>query len=139
MLILLMLFRAVSAQNTADSLEHWMAGFGNYANLQSSATQRWITANRIYPENSDTVLVFDTERPGVPVLNLVKMNRKQAFLGDEALVVQGSDTAEYIGLPHLNRISYAKVKKMDVLTSLKQYLVLDETGMLCLYNSNARL
>lgn len=139
MLILLMLFRAVSAQNTADSLEHWMAGFGNYANLQSSATQRWITANRIYPENSDTVLVFDTERPGVPVLNLVKMNRKQAFLGDEALVVQGSDTAEYIGLPHLNRISYAKVKKMDVLTSLKQYLVLDETGMLCLYNSSARL
>ncbi|GEM_PF-707015 len=128
-----------AAQVPSDSLEQWMAGFASYANVDTSETQRWVAATKIYSGNSDTVQIYDAAHPGAPVLNLVKKTVKRVFLADDALIVQSVDTAEYIGLPEMRRISYSKVKKTDVLSFLKQYVILDHAGMLNLYDSDARV
>ncbi|WP_027375700.1 S9 family peptidase [Kaistella palustris] len=125
------------AQQKTDSLEQWIAGFANFHNLRSSPGQRWVMASKSYPSNRDTLQVFDTGRPGKAVLNLVKMNVMQNFMGEKALLVQGQGIAEYIVLPDIRRVQYSNVIKTAVLTDLKEYVILDETNVLTLYDENA--
>lgn len=137
-ILFLLHLQIIGAQKKNDSLETWIAGFANYHNLRLSEDNRWLLVTKSYNANADTLLIYDTEHPGKPNQTLIKMNVRQGFLGRHALIAQGQDTAEYIRFKDSKKVKYSNVKKIEVLSTIKRYVILDNNNTLSVYNADAQ-
>ncbi|PWN64142.1 alpha/beta hydrolase family protein [Chryseobacterium viscerum] len=123
------------AQKAKDTLQSWMSKFYKIGNLEYSENGRWVTVKKWYDYNSDTIMVFNTQKSRPPFIgNLIRMGNI-SFLGDSHLLASDLTRAEYWNLKKNERIFYSNVKKTAVLVFLSGYCILDENGTFTVFSS----
>jgi len=135
-LILMNLFYAASAQVNADSLQQWMSKFSMLSTLQVSENGKYAFVNKPYKQNTDTVLVFATDKGSRPVDTLVNKKLLTMFLGNHHLFAVGMGNAEVLDLGKHSRTTFNQIWKANVLKGKKQYFFMDREKKLSIYNLN---
>lgn len=138
-IMLLLWLHFYRSQEKIDTLQTWMGGFSKYHSLKVSENNRWVLVNKSYPNNSDTIVIYDTKVPGKAKGYLATPSSKQRFIGEKALLVQQEKTVEYIRLSDMKSFIYHDIKKMDVLADKKRYVLLDYENTLKVYDEGHRL
>ncbi|MBV6880457.1 prolyl oligopeptidase family serine peptidase [Epilithonimonas ginsengisoli] len=129
----------ISAQATKkDTLENWISGYSTWSRINVSDNGRWLLARKLYYKNTDSIMVFDTERPGVPVDHLVRKNIRQSFLGQHCLLALGADTLVLKDLLKGTTDRFVGIRKADVVPSRDQFFILHTDGALGIYGSSGR-
>ncbi|KQT20831.1 hypothetical protein ASG31_16735 [Chryseobacterium sp. Leaf404] len=108
-------------------------------NLLVSEDGRWSAVRKIYVSSKDTMLVFDRQKPDLPVATFVKMNGNTAFSGKNAFLASGSGRAEWINLLNKEKKPFENVKETAVLSSQKRFFILYKNNILSVYNENATM
>ncbi|REC62308.1 hypothetical protein DRF65_11385 [Chryseobacterium pennae] len=108
-------------------------------NLLTSKDGRWMTVKQQHPKNTDTLLVFDANKPEIPIAKFAKMTDRQLFIKNNKLLVSGNGKAILIDLLNLKQIDYQKIKTIDYLPILDRYLILDQENTLTVYNSIGKI
>lgn len=117
-----------------DTLQSWMSTFYSIGNLTVSDDGRFVAVHKMYKTNIDTVLVFDSQKPNVPLDTLIKLNQQKNFLTHGQLLAFGNDRAEWLDLTHHKKRVYDHVKRVDVWDGSNQYLIFNENENLSIYN-----
>lgn len=120
----------------SDTLQSWMSTFYTIGNLTVSDDGRFVALHKMYKGNNDTVLVFNSKKPNVPLYTLVKLNQQKDFVTHDRLLVMGNDRAELLDLNHFKKKVYEQVKQTDILGKLQQYLIFDQQGNVSIYDQN---
>jgi dipeptidyl aminopeptidase/acylaminoacyl peptidase len=119
-----------------DTLKSWTSKFYKLDNLESSKDGKWVAVKKWYGYNTDTVMIFSTHKPNVLIGNLIKMKFGMTFLKDGALIGSDLNRAEFWNLKSGLKIQYDHVKKASALVDKNQYCILDNNGILTVYNKD---
>lgn len=134
-LLFLVMPLLVFSQRSIDSLQQWIAGFHNYSNMKISANGQWLLASKAYPKNKDSIMIYNTDKPGEPKGSLVGFNNQQEFIGNNNLLAMGYNNAEYFYLPNFSSIRYEGTKKIGVLHAINKYAILNKKKVLSIYKA----
>ena len=139
--LLLAAGRELTAQNYPDELRKTANRHYLLTGLKMSEDGRWLTAWKSYDMNRDTLLIFDSQRPGKPVDYRTKV-KSIAFTGSGQLLIAISNQAELISLDKQSGICFPGVKKAQVLKNGRQFVLhynAEEQNKLELRNINGEL
>lgn len=128
-------FFVLKAQKTNEELDRWISGFSTSINInQVSDDRRFVLLNKYYRNNSDTVLVFDSRSFVQPVDTILKKG-KLAFMSNSLVFAAGGNEAELVDLKDKGkRHLYSNIRKAEVLSKKKQYLIFDKGNRITIYN-----
>lgn len=139
--LLLAAGRELTAQNYPDELRKTANRHYLLTGLKMSENGRWLTAWKSYDLNRDTLLIFDSQRPGKPVDYRTKV-KSIAFTGTGQLLITSPTQAELINLDKQSGICFPGVKKAQALKSGRQFVLhynAEEQNRLELRNINGEL
>lgn len=143
-LLFLFLLLAAGQELMAQNEEELQSPINKYyqlTGLKMSDNGRWLTAWKSYDQNRDTLLFFDSTKPGNP-LGYRKKVKTVVFTGTGQLLMQGSNHAELLNLKDQTSISYRGTKQVQLLKTKEQFVLLynkDENSKLELHNLNGNL
>jgi dipeptidyl aminopeptidase/acylaminoacyl peptidase len=135
--LLLMATCSVRAEVSGDTLKSWTSRFFTIGNLNSSDDGRWVTVKKWYGMNIDTIMVFDSQKPG-PIGNLVKMPN-YSFTKNDCLFAFGTGKALSWNLKNNTQSRYNNVKTGNSLSEVNNYWILGDNGDLKLYDTNGNI
>jgi len=139
--LLLAAGRELTAQNHPGKLPDMANTYYQLSGLKMSEDGRWLTAWKSYDLNRDTLLIFDSRRPGKPVDYRTKVN-SIVFTGTGQLVITSLNQAELINPDMQTATCYPGVKKAQVLENGRQFVLhynAEEKNKLELRNINGEL
>lgn len=114
--------RELTAQNHPNELQELANKHYLLTGLKMSEDGRWLTAWKSYDLNRDTLLIFDSRRPGKPVGYRTKV-KSIAFTGTGQLLITSPNQAELIALDKQTGICFPGVKKAQVLKNIGQFVL----------------
>lgn len=120
--LLLTAGRELTAQNHPDELQRLANKQYRLTGLKMSEDGRWLTAWKSYDLNQDTLLIFDSGRPGKPADYRTKV-KSMAFTGTGQLLITSPDQAELITLDKQTGICFPGVKKAQALKNGRQLVL----------------
>lgn len=121
-----------------DTLGGWMSKFYTITTPRVSPSDRYVLVNKTYKRNNDTVLVFDSAKPGQSIHTLVKRNNA-TFLDNEKLFATGDGKAEILNLKTSQKKIYNNVQRAEALDKSGQYFILNKDKTLNLFTKNSKL
>ena len=89
--------RELAAQDRHDSLQQLADKYYELASLKMSDDGKWLAVRKSYDLNSDTVLLFSSERPEHPLGSRVKVTNLD-FLYNDNLLMQNNQQVELFNL-----------------------------------------
>lgn len=120
--LLLAAGRELTAQNHPDKQLELANTHYRLTGLKMSEDGRWLTAWKSYDLNRDTLLIFDSRRPGKPVGYRTKV-KSIAFTGTGQLLITSPTQAELIALDKQTGICFPGVKKAQALKNKGQFVL----------------
>ena len=120
--LLLAAGRELTAQNHPGKLTDMANTYYQLTGLKMSEDGRWLTAWKSYDLNRDTLLIFDSRRPGEPVDYRTKV-KSIAFTGTNQLLITSLNQAELINPDMQTATCYPGVKKAQVLKNGRQFVL----------------
>ncbi|MBW8324313.1 MAG: prolyl oligopeptidase family serine peptidase [Prolixibacteraceae bacterium] len=139
--LLLAAGRELTAQNHPDEQKEMANKYYLLTGLKMSEDGRWLTAWKSYDLNQDTLLIFDSRRPGEPVGYRTKV-RSMAFTGTGQLLITNPTQAELITLDSQSGICFPGVKKAQALKNKGRFVLhynAEGQNRLELWNINGEL
>lgn len=124
-LLFLFLLLAAGQELMAQNEEELQSPINKYyqlTGLKMSDNGRWLTAWKSYDPNRDTLLIFDSTKPGNPVKHRIKV-KSVAFVGTNLLLTTSLGQAELLELPEFKCTLYTGVNNARVLENKKQFLL----------------
>ncbi|HZL11883.1 MAG TPA: prolyl oligopeptidase family serine peptidase [Prolixibacteraceae bacterium] len=139
--LLLAAGRELTAQTHPDELQYMANTYYQLTGLKMSEDGRWLTAWKSYDLNRDTLLIFDSSRPGEPVDYRTKV-KSIAFTNTGQLLITSPNQAELIKPDKQTATCYPGVKKAQVLKNKGRFVLhynAEEQNRLELRNINGEL
>ena len=134
LLLLASTFYGCQQQIEAENKSSYKSANHTIRNLLTSKDGRWLTVKQQYPNNRDTLLVFDANKPEIPIAKMAAMTDRQLFMKNAKLLISGNSKAVLLDLYTLKQIEYQKVKTIDYFPVLDRYLILDDKNALTVYD-----
>ncbi len=106
-----------------------------------SGSLKWLAVRKWYYKNSDTILVFNSQRTGQAVLTLHKLTDLR-FMNEDLLLASGNGRAEFHHLRSGKRIAYDQVLQVSSLKMKGKhmlYAILHQDGTLKVYRNDNTL
>ncbi len=127
-----------NARSKNDTIENWLAGFYTLDNMELSSNARWVAVKKRYDYNQDTIVIFDTQKPGVPVSQSA-LGGTISFLKKDGVLIFGKNRAEFQNLKSGKKIQYENVKAAYPLVEVGQYAILKNDSTLSVYASDGSM
>ncbi|MYY43976.1 alpha/beta hydrolase family protein [Elizabethkingia anophelis] len=121
-----------------DSLKNCMSKFYNLYFQEFSDNGKYVSIRKQYENNTDTLMVFGTERK-IPLVGYNTKMSKAKFFKDDYLMSSGIGKAELWNLKTGQKIQYNNVKNAIVLPEKNQFLIWDNHNELSWYSTSGKL
>ncbi|WP_165690241.1 alpha/beta hydrolase family protein [Elizabethkingia bruuniana] len=142
MKLILILFLLTGAyyggQVLNDSLKNWMSKFYTLYFQEFSDNGKYVAIKKRYENNSDTLMIFNTETKIALIGITTKAAITKFFKEDYIMASKGSD-AELWNLSTNQKTHYGNVKRVIVLPHNNQFLIWDNLKGLSWYATNNKL
>lgn len=124
------------ARTSNDTLQSWWSKFYKIGNIEYSRDGKWAAVKKWYDYNTDTTMIFNTQKDNALIGTVIKMRQNLSFLKNDALIAYDIDKAEFWNLKNNLRIHYDNVKKANALVDVNRYCILEKNGILTVYNND---
>ncbi|MBW8360962.1 MAG: prolyl oligopeptidase family serine peptidase [Kaistella sp.] len=143
LLYLSLLSGSLTAQQSApstpqDTLQKWRSRFFTVSLTDLSPDGRWTAVSKWRNSVGDTVMLVDTQNPGLPPLHIVKMMDLR-FAPGNRLLTTGVGGAAWWDLYKRTHISYPGSRQAVLLSETGRYAVLGKDQTLKVMNAGGKL
>lgn len=115
-----------------DSLDQWLSKFKELRVEGISSDGKWVAVKKMSAFKDGSLEILSTYKSFVPIK--LPGTSRVVFLKNSKLLSYGNGNVSLHDLRKGNVKSYEKIKQYNVLNNRKEYVVLDSTSHLSLYN-----